>query len=64
MCFMMTCIIVIYNFCFVQVHAILPLLPLSSPVIWYLLNNYGLAKILAVYEEGKSDEYEVCYHCL
>lgn len=41
-----------------QVHAILPLLPLSSPVIWYLLNNYGLAKILAVYEEGKSDEYE------
>ncbi|XP_074647794.1 transmembrane protein 94-like isoform X2 [Tubulanus polymorphus] len=35
-----------------QVYAVLPLVPLVFPVLWNLLNYYGLARILTVYQKS------------
>ena len=44
----------------VQAYAVLPLLPLSFPIIWVFLNLYGVARIQAVFDSLK-DGAKVCF---
>ncbi|XP_013405045.1 transmembrane protein 94-like, partial [Lingula anatina] len=41
-----------------QVHATWPFLPVLFPLLWYMLNLLGHARILAVFDEGKGQQYE------
>ena len=37
-----------------QVHAVLPLVPLTFPTLWIIANTYGQARILAAFHVAKT----------